>query len=204
MLRQISSTVTVTFPHTFLCTLSWIFQHLNVGVHRSAVRNDNRHVKPQSSVRPAWHKVTENDIENYHDMLNQNLHNIYIPISYIECHDYFCVNETYRSDITRYCNELITSCLSAGRSVFPMCFPRKPLKPYFNNINKEQSLLWLAISISLESDVVIQGEYGSMQAARGRESWLKSWDKLEPSTTISYAGPTAINPILNGAGWLKP
>ena len=84
-------------------------------------------------------------------MLNQNLHNIHFPISCIECHDYFCVNDTHRSDITRQCNELITSCLSAGRSVFPMCFPRKPLKPYFNNIiapHKDQSLLWYAIWVN--------------------------------------------------------
>ena len=49
------------------------------------------------------------------------------------------------------CNELFTSCLSAGRSVFPMCFPRKPLKPYFNSIivpHKEQSLLWHAIWVN--------------------------------------------------------
>ena len=61
----------------------------DIGVHGGVARNHNRHVKPQSSVRPAWHKVTDSDIENYHDMLNQKLHNIYFPISRIECRNYF-------------------------------------------------------------------------------------------------------------------
>ena len=59
------------------------------GVHGGVARNHNIHVKPQSSVRQAWHKVTDSDIENYHDMLNQKLHNIYFPISRIECRNCF-------------------------------------------------------------------------------------------------------------------
>ena len=138
-------------PHSPLHLVVNIPVSEDVGINGGAARDDNKYVKPQSSVRPAWHKVTDNDIENYHDMLNQNLHDIYLPTSCIECNDYFCVNDTHRSDITRYCNELIMSCLSAGWSVFPMCFPRKPLKPYFNNIiapHKEQSLLWHAIWVN--------------------------------------------------------
>ena len=63
----------------------------------------------------------------------------------------FAVSYTHRSDITRYYNEFSTSHLSAGRTVFPMCYPRKPSKPYFNNIiapHKEQSLLWHAIWVN--------------------------------------------------------
>ena len=36
----------------------------DVGINGGVAHDDNKYVKPQSSVRPAWHKVTDNDIEN--------------------------------------------------------------------------------------------------------------------------------------------
>ena len=56
-------------PHSPLHLVVNIPVSEDVGINGGAARDENKYVKPQSNVRPAWHRVTDNDIENYHDML---------------------------------------------------------------------------------------------------------------------------------------
>ena len=49
-------------PHSPLHLVVNIPVSEDVGAHGGAACNHNKHVKPQPSVRPAWHKVTDNDI----------------------------------------------------------------------------------------------------------------------------------------------
>lgn len=96
----------------------------------------------------AWHKVSDNDINNYKNCLDTLLDGMQLPTDVIHCDDVNCKCDTHVSQINDLCASLIDACLKAGNECFPKVSPAGKRLPGWNEHVeplRQDSLFWHAV-----------------------------------------------------------
>ena len=109
-------------------------------------RDDVRTVPSSVYTEPpvAWHRVTDNHLGHYHDILSKMLLQIHLPPA-IFCQDLECKDIARQNQISELCDDISTCCIEAGSK----CLPRKKSKHHIklgwaHDVQpcKEASVMW--------------------------------------------------------------
>ena len=92
-----------------------------------------------------WHKVTEQHVSKYKDIIDELLNNVHINKEVLACNNNTCTCLEHCEYIDMLCFELINVCISAGKRAFPMSKAGNKSIPDWDDIAKPErdgSLFW--------------------------------------------------------------
>ena len=97
--------------------------------------------------RAAWHKAGHNNIQDYQDVLDENLKKISLPIDALHCNDFNCSTEcTHRLDLDKLLNDIVACCIVSEIECIPRTAnKRKAGLPGWNDFVKgyhHEALYW--------------------------------------------------------------
>ena len=69
--------------------------------------------------KPSWSKANNNHIDDYKNVLRDNLNSIELPTSVLLCEDVMCYNAEHARLLNEYTNSIIHSRLQAGDNSIP-------------------------------------------------------------------------------------
>ncbi len=105
-------------------------------------RNEGQDVLGQRCV---WHKASNTDIEWYKSYLDIMLGSVSIPHDALLCRDITCNKCEHRSDIDKFCKDIIDCCIVAGRDNIPLRkYTKRSIAGWKEIVKpeKERSLFW--------------------------------------------------------------
>ena len=71
----------------------------------------------------AWHKVTEDDINEYKKYMDDLIDNMHIDPNFSVCNDPLCDDSNHHICIEHLCEQLIDTCLETSAHALPKCAP---------------------------------------------------------------------------------
>ena len=122
--------------------------HLSFKCDFNALNTSDRQF---DSNKIAWHKVTDNDIDEYKNSLDSLIDKIQLPNDVIYCNDVNCKCKTHMTQIDELCYNLVEACLVAGNECFPKVSPPGKCLPGWNEHVKpfrQDALFWHAVWVS--------------------------------------------------------
>ena len=96
----------------------------------------------------AWNRLTENEINQYKQVVSEKLSNIYVPQSACNCEHVRCSSVRHKHELSKYCHDLIGVCVHSGETIFPKVKHKNTQIPYWNECVKplkDTSLFWKSI-----------------------------------------------------------
>ena len=92
-----------------------------------------------------WHKVTDENIQQYKLEMDKLLDTVMINDNVIKCDDIMCKCKEHCTYIDTFCSELIDVCITAGKTAFPQSNAGHKSIPDWDEVAKpvrEASLFW--------------------------------------------------------------
>jgi len=95
----------------------------------------------------SWAKATDNDLLSYQTLLNQTLHDIFLPTSAFLCSDIKCSNALHFQQINKFAMDLTNACMSAAEATVPHTCRRQDsgrIAGWSEHVQplREKSLFW--------------------------------------------------------------
>ncbi len=116
---------------------------MNLQTGHEALNHLNENVN--SKKRILWHKVTDENINQYKSELDRLLEQHEVNMDVLNCSNVLCNDPGHKQYIDSLCNILLCCCLSAGEVCFPHSKPGKTAIPDWNDVAepvRENALFW--------------------------------------------------------------
>ena len=82
-----------------------------------------RNVARCTKDKVAWHRVNDEDVQQYKLCMDGLLHDFVTDPGALACNDPLCHDSSHIENIERLCEQLISTYLNAGKHSFPKCAP---------------------------------------------------------------------------------
>ena len=118
---------------------------ISVQINTTVISRNTAEYQGSLKNKVAWHKVTEDDINEYKKYMDDLIDNIHIEQNFSVCNDPLCDDSNHHICIEHLCEQLIDTCLEASAQALPKCAPPRGCVPMWNEHIRplrDDSLFW--------------------------------------------------------------
>ena len=105
---------------------------ISVQINTTVISRNTAEYQCSLKNKVVWHKVTEDNINEYKKYMDDLIDNMHIDPNFSVCNDPLCDDSNHHICIEHLCEQLIDSCLEASAHALPKCAPPRGCVPMWN------------------------------------------------------------------------